>query len=86
MTVRTPMMDSSIDHSARITVIPHISTKLYHYLWLSLRDQVGYDSAFVIANVHEILFGSTVFVNCRQDSMWRTPDLFYRRTTVYKVQ
>ena len=83
---QTPILNSSIDHSARIKFIPHISTKLYHYLWLPLRDQIRHDSAFVIANVHEILFGPTVLVNCRQHFVWRIPDLFYRRMTVYKVQ
>lgn len=70
---------------ARMTVIPNISTKFYHYLRLALRYQIRNDPPFIVANVHEILFGPTVFVNGFQHSSWRTSDFFYGLMTVYEV-
>lgn len=65
--------------------IPNISTKLYHYLRLPLRNQIRNDLPFILANVHEILFGPTVFVDGFQHSLRRTSDLFYGLVSVYEV-
>lgn len=65
--------------------LPNISTKLDHYLRLPLSNQICNDLAFIIANVHEILFGLTVFVDCFQYSPRRTSDFFYGAMTVYEM-
>ena len=85
MTVRLAVVDLAMHRLARITVIPNIATKLYHHLRLPLRNQIRNNLPFVATDVHEILFGPTIFVNGFQQSLWRTTDFFYGRMAVYEV-
>ena len=83
--VRLRVLDIAMAPSAGVMVIPNVSTKLHHYLWLALRNQIRNDLPFIVANVHEILLGPRVFVNGFQHSPRRTSDLSYGRMTVYEV-
>lgn len=68
-----------------LPMVPDISTKLYHDLWLPVGNQVYNDLPFVVTDIHEILFGASIFVNGFQDFLGRASNVVYGGMAVYEM-
>ena len=64
-------------------MVPDISTKLYHDLWLPFGNQVYNDLPFVVTDVHEILSGASIFINGFQHFLGRASNVLYGGMAVY---
>lgn len=67
-------------------VLPNVTTKLDHDLWLVLSDQICDNLPFGLSNVHHIFLFSAIFVNCLDHMFGRASDLLYGRVAIYEMQ